>query len=158
LSRVAALLIGYGNPLRQDDGLGWEVARQVEAQFEPEQVEVLSCHQLTPELAETISRAEVVVFVDARAGAEAAAGRVDCQSLVAESDAAPAFSHHVSPVLLLGLAHALYGADPAAWLLSVDGESFGYGSELSPKVRAVLPEVLARVRVLVEGALAPARG
>jgi Ni,Fe-hydrogenase maturation factor len=30
---MATLLIGYGNPLRQDDGLGWELARQVEALF-----------------------------------------------------------------------------------------------------------------------------
>jgi hydrogenase maturation protease len=44
------LLIGYGNPLRGDDGLGWQVADQV-ARDADKSIKVVATHQLTPELA-----------------------------------------------------------------------------------------------------------
>jgi hydrogenase maturation protease len=62
------LIIGYGNPLRGDDGLGVEVACCLKEIIRDESVEVLSQHQLMPELADPVSRASLVVFVDARVG------------------------------------------------------------------------------------------
>ena len=50
------LILGYGNPLRSDDGLGWQVAVQLFRTNTSPEVLVLPCHQLTPELAEPISR------------------------------------------------------------------------------------------------------
>lgn len=152
---MATLVIGYGNPLRQDDGLGWEVARQVDQLFAPARIEALTCHQLTPELAELVSRADLVIFIDARDGD--GPGRVECHPVIARPDGDSTFSHHLSPSTLLGLARSLYGGLPPAWLVSVDGASFGYGSELSPKVRAALPGVVACVRDLVDGEPARAR-
>ena len=58
------LVIGYGNTLRGDDGVGPKVAEAVEALQLPG-VRTLVCQQLSPEHAEPISRARVVVFVDA---------------------------------------------------------------------------------------------
>src|SRR5262245_46508216 len=58
------LVIGYGNVLRSDDGVGPKVAEAIGAMALP-QVEILTCDLLTPELAEPISRAVKVVFVDA---------------------------------------------------------------------------------------------
>ena len=50
------------------------------------------------------------------------------------------------------MARLLYGACPTAVIISVDGEDFGYGTNLSPVVRAAVPEVIQRVRdVLVDG-------
>src|ERR1044072_3449496 len=72
------LVIGYGNELRGDDGVGPRVARAVQ-QLSLPHVRVLVQHQLTPELAEDISRARAVVFVDAAIDCEV--GRVtDLQS------------------------------------------------------------------------------
>jgi hydrogenase maturation protease len=48
------LIIGYGNPLREDDGVGWQVADQLLKNSEGS-IKVLTAHQLTPELAEPIS-------------------------------------------------------------------------------------------------------
>src|SRR5215472_4005839 len=59
------LIIGYGNPLRADDGVGWRMACRLGELVRDEPFEVLAVHQLTPELAEPISRAELVIFVDA---------------------------------------------------------------------------------------------
>jgi hydrogenase maturation protease len=138
---MVALVVGYGNPLRQDDGLGWHVAEQLGAVPDAGR-QVIVCHQLTPELAEPISRADRVVFVDARRGR--VAGRVACR-VVASAVTGAALSHHLMPGALLALAHALYGACPPAWVVTVDGAMFGHGPDLSPAVAAAIPTVLRHV-------------
>jgi hydrogenase maturation protease len=45
------LIIGYGNPFRSDDGLGWQIANELSRTNRSAETEVLPCHQLTPELA-----------------------------------------------------------------------------------------------------------
>ena len=63
-SETDLLVIGYGNTLRRDDGVGPHVAEAIAALALPG-VEALVCPLLTPELAEAIARARRVVFVDA---------------------------------------------------------------------------------------------
>ncbi|PPT05423.1 NADH-reducing hydrogenase maturation factor [Geitlerinema sp. FC II] len=58
------LVIGYGNSLRGDDGIGRAIAEQV-ASWNLPHVRSLSLHQLTPELAEELSRVDRAVFIDA---------------------------------------------------------------------------------------------
>jgi hydrogenase maturation protease len=60
------LIIGYGNPLKSDDGLGWHAAQELSRELTPPGVKVIRAHQLTPELAEEASTAELVLFIDAR--------------------------------------------------------------------------------------------
>ncbi|MCL4804536.1 MAG: hydrogenase maturation protease, partial [Anaerolineae bacterium] len=60
------LVIGYGNPLRGDDGVGWRVVEALEESLSASSL--IAVHQLTPELAGTISEVGQVVFVDATAG------------------------------------------------------------------------------------------
>ena len=58
------LVIGYGNTLRGDDGVGPRVVEAIGTLGLPG-VRTLICPLLTPELADPISRAEKVIFVDA---------------------------------------------------------------------------------------------
>src|SRR4051794_39172723 len=58
------LIIGIGNPLRSDDGLGWKVAEQLVQDLRPGQV-ILTVHQLTPELVQWMANANLVVLIDA---------------------------------------------------------------------------------------------
>jgi hydrogenase maturation protease len=146
---MATLVIGYGNPLRQDDGLGWHVAERLGSAPSPG-VEVIACHQLTPELAEPISRARRVVFVDALRGRTA--GRIRCRAVAPEASAA-AFSHHVAPGALLALARALYGGCPPAWVVTVEGVAFDHGANVSPAVAAAVEVAVARIRELVRDPL-----
>jgi hypothetical protein len=80
--KVRLLVIGYGNELRGDDGVGPAAARAVAAWNEPG-VQGIATHQLTPELADAIAGAEEVVFVDARIGA----GEVVVQQVTLSSTA-----------------------------------------------------------------------
>jgi hydrogenase maturation protease len=59
------LVIGCGNPLRSDDGVGRHAARQIAATVSPSDVTVLVRHQLTPDLAEPVYKARLVIFIDA---------------------------------------------------------------------------------------------
>jgi hydrogenase maturation protease len=142
MSRV--LIIGFGNPLRSDDGVGWHAAEELEHKLSGRGVEVITCHQLTPELADIVSTSPVVVFVDAQCGVP---GTVTC-SRVRPQAPTDAFSHRLSPGAVLGLAQKLYGQTPLAFAFAICGECFEVGEVLSPLVRANLPDLVARVAAI----------
>ena len=74
----STLIVAYGNPLRGDDGVGWQAAILLSRELK-DQVQVLTRHQLTPELAETLSEASRVIFIDA--AAQGPAGQIQCCSI-----------------------------------------------------------------------------
>jgi hydrogenase maturation protease len=134
------LVIGYGNPLRADDRVGWAVAEAVRL-AQPD-VSVRTAHALTPELAGAIAESDLVVFVDARVGDEP--GRVDVERL--RGAPAPATSPHgLTPAVLLAWAAALYGRHPHAYLVSVVGERYEFGETLSPAVDASIATVVETI-------------
>lgn len=147
------LIIGYGNPLRGDDGVGIHVAallageQEEAAALHDPGVAVLACHQLTPELAPRVAAADRLILVDARAGGEPGALIEQTLAPLSPSDAAASstLTHHLDPAGLLAAAQILYGKAPSAVLLTVCGESFDYGEALSPRVAAALPRVLAAI-------------
>lgn len=138
------LIIGYGNPLRGDDGLGVEVARCLKEIIRDESVEVLSQHQLMPELADPVSRASLVVFVDACVGDTP--GHWSCEEVKPTEQPPQPVSHHFTPATLLAYAQMVFGACPRALAVSVVAGSFECGDRLSPAVAAVVPEVVKFIR------------
>jgi hydrogenase maturation protease len=147
------LLIGWGNPLRGDDGVGQAIAAAVERWGQP-QLEVVEAVQLTPELAPLLAAARRVLFVDAEAGAAAITGgwRLEPVPPLEPGGTTAAWlsqplSHHASPGVLLMLAETLYGRRPPAWQLLVTAHACGFGSGLSPATEALLPGALAAVRL-----------
>ena len=148
----AVLVIGYGNTLRGDDGVGVVAAGQVRAAF-PD-VDVMTCHQLTPELAEPISRAQLVLFLDA--SAETPPGTLTTQRLTPDRAETGGLTHHVSPSTLLALARELFAATPEAHLLTVGAASFVFGAALTDPVQHALPALLRQVEEII--GRNPARG
>jgi hydrogenase maturation protease len=141
------LVIGYGNPLRGDDGFGWQMAQQLAGLLPEDSATVLAAHQLTPELAEPISAASRVLFVDARD--DGRPGELAVLGLTDDGAPPATFSHDVDPSALLTLALTLYGRCPPAVILSVGGSDFGYGLGLSPAVEAATPAALERAAELL---------
>lgn len=138
------LVIGYGNMLRSDDGVGVKVAEAIEA-LHLQDVEVIACHQLTPELAEPISEARMVIFVDA---AVDAATEVQMRQLDPAAGA-QLMAHAPNPRTLLAMAKQLFGQCPPAWWLTIPVEHLGFGEELSPLARRGYEIALAKIRALV---------
>lgn len=140
MSRI--LIIAFGNPLRCDDGLAWHVAEELSQLNLPGDVEIITRHQLTPELALSVSQVSCVLFIDAaRAGVP---GELACAPLKPQRQS-PLFTHEFSPATILSLAQDLYGACPKAFTISLCGECFDHGETLSPKVVENLPRVLAQI-------------
>ena len=145
------LVVGYGNPMRSDDGLGWQIAVELFRTNRSPDVEVLPCHQLTPELAPVVSRADAVVFVDCEQGGSP--GEICCREVRSESIPV-SFTHHLTPGALLALSCELFGACPRAWLLSIQGQEYSPGESFSPEVAAHISDLKARLQGLIQKSLA----
>ncbi len=150
------LVIGYGNPLRSDDGLGWRVADALREDPDLANVDVIASHQLSPEYAEVISRAAFVVFVDAANAPESAPGTLVETDLQPECHSPQCFSHELGPSTLLACAAELFGSTPRAKMFSVTGAEFGMGERLSAAVEARVPELIVRIQSSIKDVLAPA--
>ena len=152
------LVVGYGNALRTDDGLGWHVAERLADDPRLAGATVLRRHQLTPELALDISEATLLVLVDASHGP--AAGEVSVERLEPTGDTGTSgttWSHHLTPATLVDLARELYGRAPDVFVVGCGVASVEMGDELSPEVRDALPRVVDAVADLV-ASRAVARG
>ena len=146
------LVIGYGNALRTDDGVGWHAARMLVGDPRLGEAGVVAEHQLEPELAFDMSTAGLVILVDASTATPP--GTVTVRRLAEPAGVAPAAgpgasSHHIDPELLLALARELYGAAPEAFVVSVGVAEMGPGESLTPPVGAALPAVADTVARLI---------
>src|SRR6266568_2225638 len=124
------LIVAYGNPLRSDDGLAWRVAEDLEGKFPPEQVEIVRLHQLVPELAESISRSQLVIFLDAATpdSEKTKPGDIRVEQIHQKVSSQPSgFCHAFSAGNVLSMAEQLYGAQPDAYFVSMIGENFHHG-------------------------------
>ena len=141
------LLIGYGNPLRSDDGVGQVVADRLAGDGRFAATELIACHQLLPEHAQRISQVEGVVFVDADAGPQP--GQITVREIGPDASSSAGLIHDFTPQTLLAYAQLLYGHAPPATLITVSGFSFDHGEELSTGMTAVLPELLEQIQHLL---------
>jgi hydrogenase maturation protease len=121
------LIIGYGNGLRGDDGLGPFIAESLAAAKFPG-VLVLTPVQLLPELSAQLAEARLAVFVDASVESCEVGRAIRLQ---AAKDTRAWCTHHAAPCTLLALTRAVYGRTPQAWWLPVPGRNFGYGERFS---------------------------
>jgi hydrogenase maturation protease len=142
------LVIGFGSELRSDDAIGPSVARAVDGLRLP-RVRSVDVTQLTPEFAEAISSADVVIFVDATV--DAAPGQVQIAPVVPAALDEP-IGHLGNPRALLALAAALFRRAAPAWLVRIGVGNLEIGDQLSPAAAAALPTATEAVRALIERA------
>lgn len=148
------IIIGYGNTDRQDDGVAWHVLASVarglghpvsdppgEGFFPGEAVQLgtatlqLEFHlQLVPEFAETIAGYDAVMFIDAHTGNIQEDLRFT--EIQSQFQASP-FTHHLTPQSCLELARALYGKQPAGYLVTIRGYEFGFIPICSQRTQAL---------------------
>lgn len=135
------LVVGYGNDLRSDDGAGRIAASRIEAMALPGVV-VRSQSQLTPELALDITRADLVVFVDASVDCE----RMTVQPVQPGQRGPQLMSHHTDPAALLLLAEDLGRVPPNAYMVSIPASNLELGFELSPRTAAAMEEAVEAIK------------
>lgn len=135
------LLYGYGNPGRQDDGLGVALVEQLEAWAAAEKIPGLafdSNYQLNAEDALAISGRDAVIFADATGeGTEPFAfRRLAPHATIAFS------THAMAPESVLALCAELYGAQPPTWLLTIRGVAWEPAAAMTPAAQANLAAAL----------------
>jgi hydrogenase maturation protease len=145
-SQNKLLVIGYGNTLRSDDGVGPRVAEAVGALRLPG-VRTLICQQLSPEHADPISRATTVVFVDAAVDAPK---EVQLRPLE-PGDSTQLMAHAADPRTMLALARDVFGHAPRAWWLTIPVANLEFNENLSPTAQRGCEQALRVVRELANG-------
>jgi hydrogenase maturation protease len=137
------LLVGYGNTLRSDDGVGPKVVEAIAALKLPG-VETLIYDLLTPEVADPISRADTVVFVDAAIEASA---EVQLRAL-SPADSSQVMAHAANPRTVLALARDVFGHTPKAWWLTIPVKDIGIGEHFSNLARKGVGRAIQKIRDL----------
>lgn len=139
--RSRLLVIGYGNTLFADDGVGPLIAAQVADWCLPG-VLALERHELMPELAADLAMTQEAIFIDATLTDK----RVSLTRLELGPEPLTALGHALTPRGLLELARVTFGHAPPAWLLAVPGSDFGLGRTVSDHARAGMAEALTLLR------------
>lgn len=153
----SALLIGYGNLSRRDDGVALYVLQRLrqrlglapeelatEAHIEPGTNLAMMCvHQLTPELAETACDYDIVIYIDAHvSGTDWEPVRWARIEAVIQSGMV---GHHLKPGVILALCESLYGKNPTGYMLSILAHDFDFGEGLSAETSALADRAVDRL-------------
>lgn len=141
------LAIGYGNTLRSDDGAGQIVAEKI-AEWKLPQVQSLAVHQLTPELAANIARADVVIFIDAVATDSENPVSYQIQRIYAEDDNI-SFGHSCNPRSLLSCTQILYSKVTKAYWVLISAVNFDFGEEFSSLTQRGIDIALNQIKQLI---------
>ncbi len=141
------LVIGYGNPLRRDDGVGPRVARHI-ARWRRPGVTARALHQLTPELAADLAAVSHALFVDAGSSLE----RIETRRVEPRTQAS-SLAHTADPGRLLAWTQTLYGRRPEGCLLTIPIDDTDFGVCFSPLARQGLRAALAWTRAWLENTL-----
>jgi len=130
--RKRVLVYGYGNPGREDDGLGNEMAKMIQSWIDEHKLGCMttdSNYQLNIEDADKVSEWDIVVFVDA---SKVENLREYKFTEVAPSDAKVEFTMHaVSPSYVLHLCEKLFNKKPETYVLAIKGYEWDFKEGLS---------------------------
>ena len=144
-----ALVIGFGNIDRADDGVAFFVInvlrRRLDQKMLTEEdagledlgapIDSIFLSQLVPELLDTLAEYGQVIFVDAHVYENMES--LHCATVLPEYTPAT-FTHHVTPGMLLALLKALHHLEPTGHTVSIRGYDFDFHRDLSPETKALV--------------------
>lgn len=139
------LVYGFGNPGRQDDGLGPEIVRRLELERLPGVI-TDSNYQLNIEDAVAVAGSDAVIFVDA-------ALHVDepfafCWLTPAREITFT--THAMSPESVLALCEDIYGKTPPAYILAIKGYEWEMAAPMTDPAKENLEKAYSFIRALVQ--------
>jgi hydrogenase maturation protease len=143
------LIYGYGNPGRQDDGLGNVMIEKLESWVLAQKMKGIhfdSNYQLNIEDAAEIAKRDLVIFVDASTEDidDYILTQVDASTDVAFT------SHAASPGYIVSLCRDIYKTTPPTWLLHIRGYEWAFKEGLSEKAQRNLEEAFELMKEKLE--------
>ncbi len=156
------LLIGYGNPDREDDGVAWHILRGVADFFNliipdildedlikvDENLHFLFDLQLIPEMTYDMTEYSRICFVDAHTGA--LENDINIQHLDRKFQNSP-LTHHMTPQTILSILEQTFNHKPEAILVSVRGYQFGFENFLSPRTKKIATVAIEKISQWILG-------
>jgi hydrogenase maturation protease len=138
------LIVGLGNPLRGDDGVGVRIVQLLAAQELPDGVEVVDGGTQGLELVSLMEGWEQVILVDAanvgKTHGEFVRFRLDEARLLGSDEQVSVHAAGLRDALLL--AQALQVLPEEVVIYGVQPANLDWDAELSPQVEAAIPEII----------------
>lgn len=152
-----ALIIGYGNIDRQDDGVSWHILSRIAellgvpdcldpdlgCEIDTPLVDLRFMLQLTPEITESMAAYARICFIDACA--YPLQKGVSLVQLESQYQPSP-MTHHMTPETCLSICQALYNKQPQAVLLTTAAHEFGFSRSLSPQTSALVEQAVNQLQ------------
>lgn len=147
IKNTKTLIIGYGNTLRGDDGVGYRIAEIIQ-QWNLDNIISIAVHQLTPDLAEKISKVDTVIFIDSVPISNINAAKLEIKSISTDQKSNN-LVHHNTPQQLLALTQAIYQQLPTAYWILVPAINFNFSEELSPITKKYVNLTLEKIKEIL---------
>jgi hydrogenase maturation protease len=158
---VRALVIGYGNIDRADDGIAYYVINALRRRLGQriltedntgleelgKEVDSIFLGQLVPELMDVLTDYQQVIFVDAHVYENLE--NLHCAPVVPDYTSTT-FTHHITPALLLAFFKTLYHREPAGNLVSIRGYDFDFHRDLSADTKALVEPAVEHILQLMK--------
>ncbi len=142
------LIYGYGNPGRQDDGLGNAFVEHIEKWVDEQNltnIEFDSNYQLNIEDAHALSEKDLAIFIDA------SVEDLDdfCISKVTESSKMTFTTHAASPGYIVDLCKKIYQKAPPTYLVHIRGYEWEFMEGLTEKANRNLELALEYLKPFI---------
>jgi hydrogenase maturation protease len=149
-----SIILACGNPLRGDDGVALRVICGLQEGYTDPETEICCAQQWTPDLAESVSKSQLAIFVDASAAIPP--GEIRVVPVSGRHEPPGLTTHSLSPQRLLELSLELFQRVPErAFLLTIGGASFEHGDQLSASVQRAVPVACNQLKALLSGVTLP---
>ncbi|MBW2057100.1 MAG: HyaD/HybD family hydrogenase maturation endopeptidase [Deltaproteobacteria bacterium] len=152
--RKKILILGVGNLLLSDEGVGVHVAERMMEMELPPGVEVMEGGTDGFGLMHVILEADRLILVDAvkGGGPPGSVYRFDVEDCPTAPDVFKTSVHQISILEVIHLS-GLIGSTPQTTIIGVEPKSTSMGMELSPEVEAEIPKVIRTVQEVVAASL-----
>lgn len=129
------LIIGYGNSIRCDDGLGPKVVEllKCEQTLVRNNISMIVLSQLDIIMVNSLIEYDLVIFIDARDDDDEIPVRVELIEPSDEKSELPRDTHALSIESLLHLSEHLYQLSPKCYAVLPKGYDFSFSEKLSSK-------------------------
>jgi len=156
---MKTLVLGLGNPILGDDGVGWRAVEALAARALPVDVE-LDCSSLGGlSLMERVSGYERVILVDAIYTGQYPIGSIHCFTLAELPDLSAGHTtsaHDTSLRNALNVGRSMGIAlpeDKEVYVIAIEAtQVYDFSEELSPAVGQAVPQAVERVMQLITSA------
>jgi hydrogenase maturation protease len=137
---ISICIVGVGNDIRSDDGIGSYVCNAFEKMSIPG-FTILHVQQLDVEIIEELLPYRHILIVDASMDGN----DVDLYELAHGVVAPLSSSHHINVAMLTALAQRLYSKKLSLFICAVRGYDFEMGNMLSEKAKANCNQAISQI-------------